>query len=392
MSERSIALVGVGGFGVFYVKGMYAPGVDQKFTLKAGIDPMARQSPMFGELQKRNVRIYPSLDDFLRQDRAELVILCSPLQLHCEQVCQALGAGCNVLCEKPLGASVAQIRQMQEARDKAGKIVAIGYQWSFAPPIQRLKRDIMSGRLGAPRRMATIILWPRDERYFTRNSWAGRITDDSGRPVLDSPANNACAHYLHNMLYLLGKTLDTSAQPHTVSAELYRANPIENYDTSAIRCTTDGGADLLFLASHVTSERQEPIFRYEFESATVTCTGENEPHIKALFADGHEEDYGALPTSLLMDKVWLTLDNIENHTPTVCGIEAAGAHTRCICAAQGSPITTFAERITQRVPADGSHRFVVDGLGSTLMRCYQEFRMPADLGAAWATRSKPVRA
>ena len=44
------------------------------------------------------------------------------------------------------------------------------------------------------------------------------------------------------MLYVLGKTPDTSAQPHSVTAELYRANPIENYDTAAIRCTTAGSS------------------------------------------------------------------------------------------------------------------------------------------------------
>ncbi len=43
-----------------------------------------------------------------------------------------------------------------------------------------------------------------------------------GRLVLDSPVNNACSHYLHNMFYVLGDRLDRSDQPKWVTAELYR--------------------------------------------------------------------------------------------------------------------------------------------------------------------------
>jgi len=34
--------------------------------------------------------------------------------------------------------------------------------------------------------------------------------------VLDSPVNNATAHYLHNMFYVLGHATDASAMPACV--------------------------------------------------------------------------------------------------------------------------------------------------------------------------------
>src|SRR5918992_777122 len=101
---------------------------------------------------------------------------------------------------------------MIRARDAAGRQVSIGYQWSFCPAIQRL---------------ASMVLWPRDETYYLRNKWAGRLFTGQGHPVFDSPVNNACAHYLHNMFYVLGDRTDTSAVPARVTAELYRANSIE---------------------------------------------------------------------------------------------------------------------------------------------------------------------
>ena len=65
---------------------------------------------------------------------------------------------------------------------------------------------------GRPRRFSTLCCWPRDLAYYRRNTWAGRLRDpDTGGWVLDSPANNAMAHFLHNLLYLAGERPDRSA-------------------------------------------------------------------------------------------------------------------------------------------------------------------------------------
>ncbi len=102
----------------------------------------------------------------------------------------------------------------------------------------------MEGVFGRAVRLKTITLWPRTHSHYARSRWAGRIKDDHGSWVLDSPVNNATAHYLHNMLYLLGKTTNSSARPASVEAELYRANNIENYDTGALRIKTEEGAEI----------------------------------------------------------------------------------------------------------------------------------------------------
>ena len=137
---------------------------------------------------------------------------------------------------------------MLAARDRAGKHVTIGYQWSMADAIQRLKSEVLSGLFGKPRRLRTMVLWPRDDAYYSRNRWAGRVRDADGNWILDSPVNNACAHHLHNMLYLLGARPDRSAAVHSLRAELYRAHAIENYDTAILRCETANGAEIFFVA------------------------------------------------------------------------------------------------------------------------------------------------
>ena len=394
MEKMTVALVGLGGFGVHYVKGLFGAGAQHDVRFVAGVDPFPDRSPALAEIQQRSIPIYPTLEAFRAAGRADLVVIASPLQLHCEQVIQAVEAGSHVLCEKPLGASPEQARQMIAARDRAGKIVAIGYQWSFAPTTQRLKSDIIAGRFGAPRRAATLIRWPRDGRYYARNNWAGRLKDDAGRLVLDSPANNACAHHLHHLLYLLGPTLQTSAEPGAVSAQLARANPISNYDTAAIRCVTSHGVELLFLASHAGAGNRGPLFRFEFDSATLLYDEGIDRHVRVRWANGDVEDYGELPLSDNMEKLWSTVEAIRRGQPTLCGLEAARAQTACMYAAQESvpEIVEFPKEIVQHERTGDNHRFIVTGLDELLDQCYAEFKMPAEVGASWARPGKVVHA
>ena len=136
--------------------------------------------------------------------------------------------------------------------------MAVGYQWSFSPAVQALKDDIRSGLFGAARKLKCLYLWPRDEGYYARNDWAGKRKDAEGAWVLDSPVQNAMAHDLHNMFYVLGKTRETSARPAEVEAELYRANAIENFDTAAARIRTEEGVEILFFVSHASEKIAVP--------------------------------------------------------------------------------------------------------------------------------------
>src|SRR5262249_54283670 len=149
--------------------------------------------PRLADLVALAIPVYPTLERMYAEHNPDLVVIASPIQVHCEQTVTALGHGSHVLCEKPLCATLDQIDQMIAARNRAQRQVAIGYQWSFAPSFHSLKQDINDGLLGEPVRLSTFVCWPRDERYYKRNRWAGRQFDDAGQPVYDSPVNNACA-------------------------------------------------------------------------------------------------------------------------------------------------------------------------------------------------------
>jgi predicted dehydrogenase len=388
---QTVAMVGLGGYGQIYVKALLERATTARLKFVAGIDPFPQGCQHLPEIRNRKIPVFLSMEDFLRSDRADLVILATPLQLHCEQACQALDAGTHVLCEKPLGTHPDQVHEMVRARDRNHRQLAIGYQWSYSPPIQNLKRDISEGRFGRPRSLRTRVYWPRDEKYYARCSWAGRRNDPDGRLVLDSPANNACAHYLHNMFYILGHATDRSDWPASVKAELYRANPIENYDTAVIRCRTRSGADVIFVTSHATQEERDPVFCYEFENATIHY-GKFGDAIVAELRDGSRINYGSPASSERPDKLFDVLQSIRDGQPVVCGPEAAGAQTACIFAAQQSmpEIVEFTGDIVVAEDKPGSRRIFVKDLDKTLDRCYERMSLPSELGVSWSASGSEI--
>ncbi len=394
MKKVNIVLVGIGGYGTKYVKDLLQDENKYPCTVVGAVDPYPDNSPVLPALTERGIPIYPTLEEFYAgtQAQTDLAIISSPIQFHCPQTCLALSHGSHVLCEKPVSASLEDARKMIQARDQANKTVAIGYQWSFSDSILSLKRDIASGLFGKPKRLRTIVLWPRSDRYYARG-WAGKLRDQAGNLIMDSVANNATAHYIHNMFYVLGRTVDESARPARVTAELYRANRIENYDTAAMRVHTEEGTELLYYGAHPVQDKVGAMFHYEFELADITYDQDSADGIVARFHDGNTRTYGD-PNQDDEAKLRAAIDAARGESGIVCGVETALSHTICILAMQESTpaIVEFPEEIVRRGEplSNGEIGNYVEDLVAQLVDCYERGVLPAEAGLGWARAGKEI--
>jgi predicted dehydrogenase len=387
----SIVLVGIGGYGEVYLAGLLEHWNDPRFRVVGAVDPMPQKCRRLADLQSRGVSVLPSLEAFYQDQPADLAIISSPIHHHCAHTCRALEHRSHVLCEKPPAATVQDVDRMMRTAERAARWVAVGYQWSFTDSIQRLKRDIQAGLFGAPQRLKTLCFWPRDESYYGRNDWAGRLRSDAGDWILDSPLNNAMAHDLHNALYVLGGAVDTSARPQDVIAELYRANEIENFDTAALRAHTVDGAEILFYGSHAIAEDVGPVFCFEFARAVIEYGGGQSP-IVARLNDGSVRQYASPASEPQTKKLWACIRAIAEGTRVPCGLKAARAHTVCVNGSQESvsrPLRFPSEMIRRRGSAPNRLTYA-DGLADTLRRCYARARLPSELGTSWAQAGRTI--
>ena len=217
------------------------------------------------------------------------------------------------------------------------------------------------------------------------------VRDPEGTLVLDSPANNAMAHDLHNLLFLLGDEPDRSARPVEIIAEAYRANAIENYDTVAARLRTDHDVHILFLASHAMAEDSDPAFLIECDRAIIRFEGGSAP-ILAAFHDGSVKEYPSPNTQSQMTKLWCALDATIHPARPLCDLHAARAHTVCINGIQDSvPRPVDFPPGLVRCNAHGDACIVaVSGLADCLRECYARRLLPHELGATWASPGRII--
>lgn len=323
-----ILLVGTGGFAAGYIKTLLA-NTDETVIWAGAVDPFITEENR-QLLQENHIPLYASMEEYYANQTADLTVICTPTYLHKEQCIYALSQGSHVLCEKPLAPTEEEGREMLAAEQTYGKFIAIGFQWAYAPAMLQLKQDILAGKLGKPLSLKTVIEWPRNLAYFGRSTgWAGKITHN-GKLVLDSIAANACAHYLHNMLFLLGEAMDESAQVDSLEGSCFRANAIENFDTCTLKMQTQAGVKLYFAAAHPVSAFRNPVFEYVFEKATVNYATAKDAHIIATFADGSQKDYGDPQGAADFRKLWDCVAAIRTGTKPVCTVKTALTHAMCI--------------------------------------------------------------
>jgi Oxidoreductase family, NAD-binding Rossmann fold len=95
----------------------------------------------------------------------DAVLIASPAGTHAEIVLAALEAGLHVFCEKPLAITLADIDRITAARDRAGKVVQVGYMKRHDPAVQRAAEE-MPATADAIRYISIVVNDPEWVPYF----------------------------------------------------------------------------------------------------------------------------------------------------------------------------------------------------------------------------------
>ncbi len=98
--------------------------------------------------REKNLRWTGDFDDILRDPAIGAVVLATPHSRHADQVCRAAAAGKHVFVEKPFALTLAEADRMLAAADKAGIVLAVGFNRRFHPSMTRLRQAVRGGDLG----------------------------------------------------------------------------------------------------------------------------------------------------------------------------------------------------------------------------------------------------
>ena len=389
-----VALIGVTGYGrVYYnlLRELHSLG-EIVLTAVAMIGP-DKDKPIVGELGAIGCDVFADYREMLERHRGRLELCAIPtgIHWHAPMTLAALEAGAHVLVEKPLAATLDEVDVVRAAENRHNRLVMVGFQYHYCSENFDLKRDLLAGAIGKLRRVKVIGFWPRGADYYSRTDWAGHIKSGESW-VLDSPVSNALAHHLSLALFFAGAHAERSASAVRLAAELYRAQPIENYDTAALRIETDSGVTVHFYASHSCKSTLEPELVLEGDDGRVIWRHGRSYTIEARGAPARTVQLGDEQSARLR-MFRSAIRRLADPGVFVCDTATAREHTRCIQAAQCSgPVRDVPKEWleTNGKPGLRQKTWIV-GVEDTMRRAFDEGRSLAEGGCPWAGPALEIR-
>jgi len=176
------------------------------------------------------IRVISDIALVLSDPQIDLVDVCLPPHLHASVVIDALEAGKHVICEKPIGRSLAEVQKIGEAVERARGLFFPVFQYRYGLAMNQLMALRSAGLTGHALVASAETHWDRDSEYYSvawRGTWSGEV----GGAVLGH------AIHCHDLIcHILGPVSEVSAFTDT------RVNDIEVEDCAAINLRMNSGA------------------------------------------------------------------------------------------------------------------------------------------------------
>lgn len=99
-------------------------------------------------LQEKGIHIYSSTAEMYKHENLDIVSICTSNAYHAANSIEALEAGVNVLCEKPMCTTLEEAIAMVRAEKKSGKLLSIGFQPRMSKYMKDIAKVVQSGELG----------------------------------------------------------------------------------------------------------------------------------------------------------------------------------------------------------------------------------------------------
>ncbi len=191
-----VAIVGTGGIAHEHMKAYLT--LKDRCQVAALVDIIPGKARRFMEEFGVSCDTYEDHQDILPRQDIDLVDVCTPPYVHAQISINALRSGKNVVCEKPMAASLEECDAMLRARDESGKLLSIIAQNRFRKPIRDLKALLESGIAGPVRHAEIDSFWWRAHNYYDL-WWRGTWEKEGGGCTL-----NHAVHHIDMLGWMMG--------------------------------------------------------------------------------------------------------------------------------------------------------------------------------------------
>lgn len=184
MENVRLGIIGVGNMGSKHAENVCAGKVKKmKLTALCDISPVREE---FCKEKYPDVAFFKTSGELIRSGLCDAVIIATPHYDHSAIAIDAFENGLNVITEKPAGVYTKQVLQMNEAAKKSGKLFGIMYNQRTNPVYRKIRELILSGQLGALKRVTWIITdWYRPQSYHDSCTWRSTWKTEGGGALIN---------------------------------------------------------------------------------------------------------------------------------------------------------------------------------------------------------------
>lgn len=239
MDKVRIGIIGISNMGSKHANNIFkgdVPGAKLTAVCDVKKDRLEWAKGRFGD----EVKIFEDAEKMYASNEIDAVLIATPHYYHPPLATKAFEYGLHVLTEKPAGVYTKDVKEMNKAAKKSGKVFGIMYNHRTNPVFAKLKDIIENGELGKIKRTNWIITtWYRTQSYYDSGGWRATWSGEGGGVLL-----NQCPHQLDLWQWTCG-------MPERVRAFCYfgKHRNIEVEDDVTVYVEYENGATGLFIST-----------------------------------------------------------------------------------------------------------------------------------------------
>lgn len=199
MNQVKLGIIGLGNMGSGHCNNILA-GLTPEIKLTAAADLRQSRRDWAKETLPDDVVLFENGDQLIESGLCDAVIIATPHYEHPRLAILAFEHGLHVMSEKPAGVYTKQVREMNEAAIRSGKVFGMMFNQRTNCVYRKMHEMVQSGKYGQIKRVNWIITdWYRTQAYYNSGGWRATWDGEGGGVLL-----NQCPHNLDLLQWICG--------------------------------------------------------------------------------------------------------------------------------------------------------------------------------------------
>lgn len=171
MNQVKLGIIGLGNMGSGHCNNILA-GLTPEIKLTAAADLRQSRRDWAKETLPDDVVLFENGDQLIESGLCDAVIIATPHYEHPRLAILAFEHGLHVMSEKPAGVYTKQVREMNEAAIRSGKVFGMMFNQRTNCVYRKMHEMVQSGKYGQIKRVNWIITdWYRTQAYYNSGGW-----------------------------------------------------------------------------------------------------------------------------------------------------------------------------------------------------------------------------